>query len=128
MCLEFQGETAVGAGIRYPNTSNWFMYTPYTTNKVDLIAGQHYDAGDIFMSRTSTHTTFRIVMQNGFTWAGAAENLKINPFASAPTAWLQPGAFLYKFTVSGNTVVVTIPGTSARFYGIHGDVGRLVAP
>jgi hypothetical protein len=49
----WKGETATGAGTRYPGTSNWFMYTPYQTTKVDLIAGQHYDAGDIYMTRPS---------------------------------------------------------------------------
>ncbi|HET7232095.1 MAG TPA: hypothetical protein VFJ16_18965 [Longimicrobium sp.] len=134
------GETAVGAGTRYPNTANWFMYTPYTTSKVDLIAGQKYDAGDVYMSRSGSTTTIRIVLQNGFTWAEVAENLKIQPFDSAPTGFVTPGSFLYKFTTlsqlakapgttvtynaSTNTVVVTMPGTSARFYGIHGDVRR----
>jgi hypothetical protein len=120
----FSGETASGAGFRYPNTSNWFMYSPYKTTKTDLIAGQFYDAGDIYMSRTSTSTIIRIELQNGFQWAGAAENLKINPYLTAPTDYVQPGAFMYKFTVSGNVVTVTIPGTSAKFYGIHGDVMR----
>lgn len=120
----FAAETAVGAGYRYPNTSNWFMYSPYKTTKIDLIAGQHYDAGNIYMSRTSTATIIRIELQNGFTWANVPENLKINPYATAPTAWVQPGAFAYKFTVSGSIVTVTIPGTNAEFYGIHGDVMR----
>ena len=120
----FAGETAVGAGIPYPNTKNWFMYTPYTTSKVDLIAGQHYDAGDIYMSRSGGNTIIRIVFQNGFSWADVTGNLKINPFNSAPTDYLQPGAFQYHFNVTGNTVTVTIPGTSAKFYGIHGDVLR----
>lgn len=133
-------ETATGAGTRYPNTANWFMYTPYTTSKVDLIAGQKYDAGDIYMSRSGSTTTIRIVMQNGFRWADVAENLKIQPFDSAPTGFVTPGSFLYKFTTlsqlaktpgttvtysaSTNTVIVTMPGTSAKFYGIHGDVRR----
>ena len=121
---KFAGETAVGAGYRYPNTSNWFMYSPYKTTKIDLIAGQHYDAGDIYMSRTSTSTIIRIVLQNGFQWDNVAENLKIQPFNSAPTDYVQPGSFAYKYTVSGNTVTVTISGTSAKFYGIHGDVLR----
>jgi hypothetical protein len=136
----FSGETAVGAGTPYPNTKNWFMYTPYTTAKVDLIAGQKYDAGDVYMSRSGSTTTIRIVMQNGFRWADVAESLKIQPFDKAPTDFLPPGSFLYKFTTlsqlaktagttvaynaATNTVVVTMPGTSAKFYGIHGDVLR----
>ena len=118
------GETATGAGTRYPNTSNWFMYSPYTTSKINLIAGQFYDAGDIYMSRTTTHTTIRIVLHAGWRWAPVAQNLKIQPFDSAPRTYVEPGTFQYKYTVSGNTITVTIPGTRARFYGIHGDVER----
>lgn len=122
----WEDETAVGAGTRYPGTSNWFMYTAYTTSKVDLIAGQHYDAGDITMSRSGGNTTITITLHAGFRWAPVSDNLKIQPFTTAPTTYLAPGKFQYKWTVSGNTVSVTIPGTSAGFYGIHGDVQRLV--
>jgi hypothetical protein len=131
-------ETATGAGPRYPGSRNWFMYTPYTTSKVDLIAGQKYDAGDIYMSRSGSTTTLRIVLQNGFRWADVDESLKIQPFDQAPTTYLQPGAFQYKFTTlsqlaktpgstitwnaATNTVIVTLPGTTARYYGIHASV------
>jgi hypothetical protein len=121
-----KGETLSGFGTRYPNTSNWFMYTPYTTSKVDLVAGRdHQDAGDIFMSRASGVTTIRIVLHSGWSWDDVAENLKIQPFDSAPKSYVEPGSFRYKYTVSGNTVTVTIPGTKAKFYGIHGDGLRL---
>lgn len=117
-------ETATGAGKKYPGSSNWFMYTGYTTSKVDLIAGQHHDAGDITMTRTSTHTVITIVTQNGFSWADVEGNLKIQDFDSEPKAYVAPGSFKYKFEVSGNTVKVSIPGTKAKFYGIHGDMRR----
>jgi hypothetical protein len=121
------GETATGAGNVYPGSSNWFMYTAYTTSKVDLIAGQHYDAGDIFMSKSGSVTTITIVLHEGWRWADVLENLKIQPFNSAPSAYVSPGAFLHKFTVSGNTITVLIPDSGkAKFYGIHGDVERLV--
>jgi hypothetical protein len=139
---QFAGETASGFGIRYPDTSNWFMYTPYSTTKIDLVAGRDLeDAGDIFMSRSgnggSARTTIRIVLHSGWSWANVAEVLKIQPFNQAPISYLQPGAFIYKFTApniatasgttavfSGNTVTVTLPGHSPRFYGIHADVLR----
>ncbi len=117
-------ETATGAGKKYPGSSNWFMYTGYTTSKVDLIAGQHHDAGDITMTRTSTHTVITIVTQNGFSWADVEGNLKIQDFDSEPKAYVAPGSFKHKFEVSGNTVKVSIPGTKAKFYGIHGDMRR----
>jgi hypothetical protein len=117
-------ETATGAGKQYPGSSNWFMYTGYTTSKVDLIAGQHHDAGDIFMTRTSTGTTIRIVLQNGFRWDDVKDNLKIQDFDSEPKTYVEPGSYKHKFKVSGNTVTVTIPGTRAKFYGIHADTER----
>jgi hypothetical protein len=77
------------------------------------------------------------VLHNGWSWASVAEVLKIQPFNRAPTSYLQPGAFIYKFTApnianapattavfSGNTVTVTLPGHAPRFYGIHADVLR----
>jgi hypothetical protein len=64
---------------------------------------------------------------------------KIDPFDRAPTEYLEPGAFLYKFdpanlakdpgttvnsSADGTTVTVTMPAHSPGFYGIHGDVLR----
>jgi hypothetical protein len=133
------GETATGFGIEYPNSSNWFMYTPYTTSKVDLVQGpKHNDVGDIFMSRSgggaSAKTTIRITLHAGWSWDAVEEVLKIQPFDSAPKDYVQPGAFLYKFTApnlakdpstsvsfSGQTATVVMPGTKAN-YGIHADV------
>jgi hypothetical protein len=139
---QYSNETATGAGIRYPNTSNWFMYTPYTTSKVDLIAGQVYDAGDIYFTRTgngaSARTIITITLGTGFRWANVAEVLKIQPFSRAPTTYVEPGTFQYKFTApnisnvagatvafSGQTVTVSLPG-QVNFYGIHGAVQRLL--
>jgi hypothetical protein len=134
------GETATGFGAVYPNTSNWFMYTAYTTSKVNLVSGRkHIDAGDIYMSRSGSgstaKTTIKIVLHSGWSWAAVGEVLKIQQFVSAPTTYLQPGAFLYKFTTpniathstttvsfAGKTAIVTMPGHSPRFYGIHADV------
>jgi hypothetical protein len=125
----WQSETATGAGTRYPGTSNWFMYTAFTTNKVDLIAGQHYDAGDIYMTRNGTNTYIKVTLHNGFRWANISQNLKIQDFAKAPTKYIQPGNFKYKFTVtpqSTATYTAKVPGTTAKFYGIHADVERFV--
>jgi hypothetical protein len=139
---QFSGETATGYGTRYPGTANWFLYTPYTTAKVDLVSGRDLkDAGDIFMTRTGSGATARtiitIVLHTGWSWANVGEVLKIQPFTTAPTTYLQPGAFLYKFTApnvarypgtsvvfSGNQVTVSLPGHAPNFYGIHADVLR----
>ncbi len=122
----WKGETATGQGSRYPGSSNWFMYTGYTTSKVDLIAGQRYDAGDIFMSRSGANTIIQIKLHSGFRFANVKENLKIQDFTAAPKSYIQPGAFKYKWTITGNSAKVTIPGTTAQFYGIHADVERLL--
>jgi hypothetical protein len=139
---QWGNETAVGAGVRYPGSSNWFMYTQYTTSKVDLIAGQNYDAGDVFFTRTGSGSTARtiitITLHTGFRWNNVSEVLKIQPYATAPTTYLAPGAFQYKFTApnssnvagatvsfSGQTVTVNLPGHFA-YYGIHGAVQRVL--
>jgi hypothetical protein len=124
----WRSETATGAGIRYPGTSNWFMYTPYQTTKVDLIAGQHYDAGDIYMTRSGGNTYIKVTLASGFRFANVTQNLKVQDFAKAPTKYVQPGNFKYKFSVAQgtNTYTAKIPGDTAKFYGIHGDVERYV--
>ena len=125
----WQAETATGAGTRYPGTSNWFMYTPYQTTKVDLIAGQKYDAGDVYMTRPGDGNTYiEVKLASGFRFANVQQNLKIQPFASAPKSYVQPGAFQYKFSVpqATSTYKAKIPGITAKFYGIHADVERYV--
>lgn len=139
---QFSAESATGYGTRYPGTSNWFMYTPYTTAKVNLVSGRDLkDARDIFMTRTGSGATARthitIVLHTGWSWGNVGDVLKIQPFTTAPTTYLQPGAFLYKFTApnlasypgtsvvfSGNQVTVSLPGHAPNFYGIHADVLR----
>jgi len=125
----WRAETATGAGTRYPGTTNWFMYSAYTTSKVDLIAGQNYDAGDIYMTRSGGNTYITVTLNSGFRWANMKENLKVQPFAKAPTTYVQPGTFKYKFSVTPmftTTYKAKIPGDTALFYGIHADVERYV--
>jgi hypothetical protein len=125
----WRAETATGNGTKYPGTSNWFMYTPYQTTKVDLIAGQNYDAGDILMTRDATKTYITVTLASGFRFANVKENLKIQDFAKAPTSYVEPGSFKYKFTVTPQSTVTytaKIPGTTAKFYGIHASVERFV--
>ena len=121
-------ETATGKGYTYKGSSNWFMYTAFNTSKVDLIAGQKYDAGDIYMTRDATKTYITITLHNGFRWANVSQNLKIQDFASAPKSYVQPGSFKNKFTVSQSqsTYTAAIKGTTAQFYGIHADLERFV--
>ena len=128
----WRAETATGTGDRYKGTANWFMYTKYATTKVDLMAGQNYDAGDIYFTRDATNTYIKITLHNGFRWANVSQNLKIHNFATVPSSgvqFIQPGQFRYKFTVTPQSTVTytaTIPGTTAQAYGIHADVERFV--
>ncbi|GIG29023.1 hypothetical protein [Cellulomonas marina] len=117
-------ETATGAGTRWPGTSNWFMYTAFSTSTVDLVAGQKHDAGDITMVRSADGrtTTITITLHPGFALSGAKDDVKIQPLAQAPTRYLQPGSFTHKWTRTTSPVVVTVPSTA--FYGIHLDVVR----
>ena len=57
------------------------------------------------MTRSGGNTYITITLHNGFRWANVKENLKIQPFAKAPTSYVQPGAFKYKFSVSPHSTV-----------------------
>jgi hypothetical protein len=81
------------------------------------------------MTRNGTSTYIKITLHNGFRWANVSQNLKIQDFANAPTKYIQPGQFKYKFTVTPQSTVTytaKIPGTTAKIYGIHADVERFV--
>ena len=133
-------ETATGAGTRYnkppsDKNANWFMFTPFTTAKVDLIAGggqypkagTYYDAGDIFMERVNGGTKITIILASGWRWANVTNNVKINPYTKATNNWVPPGSFKYKYTATTMTFVTNpiVPST-AGWFGIHCDVQRLV--
>jgi hypothetical protein len=122
----WKGETATGQGPRYPRSANWFMFTPYSTQTVDLIAGQHHDAGDITMVRQNGSTKITFELHDGYRFAAVKENLKIEAFATAPTSYVAPGKFKGKFTVLTSLRQVTVTVPTADFYGIHLDVERLV--
>jgi hypothetical protein len=122
----WKGETATGQGPRYPKSANWFMFTPYSTGTVDLIAGQHHDAGDITMVRQNGSTKITFELHDGYRFATVKENLKIEAFAKAPTSYVAPGRFKGKFTVLTSLRQITVTVPTADFYGIHVDVERLV--
>jgi hypothetical protein len=120
-------ETATGKGYKWSSIrgapSNWFMYTAFTLEKVDLIAGQYYDAGDVTMTRNGT-TSITIALHDGFRFANVTNNVKIHPM-STPTSYVQPGQYSIKRTASGRSITVT-GLTNKDFYAIHVDVQRLV--
>lgn len=128
---EWVGETAWGAGPRYVNKGNWAMYTPFVANSnVDLIAGQHYEAGNIHLSAAvDGYVTITITLNDGFRLAEfegeiIEQAVKIQGYSSKPAARNPaPGRFN---TYKGTDLEITVPAFA--FYGIHLDVEREVCP
>jgi hypothetical protein len=129
---EWKGETATGDGYPWSATKsapkNWFMYTPYAAGPTDLIAGQHYDAGDITMSRNGT-TEITIALHNGFRFADSGNNVKIQPMSCTTNQkYVSPGKFEVKRTADQADSSITVSGlTNTDCYGIHVDVERLIS-
>ncbi len=135
------GETATGRGTKWTSAvkdapSTWFMFTPYTTAKVDLIAGQFHDAGDISFTKSGkNNVTISFTLHAGYRLAAGAENVKVEPMSCKPGAYIQPGAFSYKYSVSTPAAgggSFSVPGPigpgpipNASCYAIHVDVERL---
>lgn len=123
------GETATGAGVDFTKNENWFMFTPKAALQpgvVNLIAGQHHDAGDI----TLAGNQLTITLHDGFRFAAVANNVKINPLSScaADQKYVSPGQYSIKTTASGSSVTVTVPtGDATCAYAIHVDVERRVS-
>ena len=122
-CLEekWKGESATPRGLAWPG-GNWFMYTPYTAGPVDLLAGQHHDAGDISMTRNGT-TSITITLHDGYRFASGSNNVKVQAMSSAPTKFLPPGQYAVKKTATGSSITITGLSSTA-FYGIHVEVER----
>ncbi len=125
--VTWKNETATGKGNRWSAVkgapATWFMYTPFTTEKVDLIAGQYYDAGDVTMTRNGT-TGVTITLHYGFRFANVTNNVKIHPLGT-PASYIQPGAYTVKRTASGTSITLTgLPNTT--YYAVHVDVQRFV--
>ena len=117
---QLEVESATGAGIKWPGSRNWFMYTRSSKDKVDLIAAQHVDVGDIFMQRGSSGTYIEIVLHPGWSFADARDNVKIHDMQRVPKSYVAPGKFKYKFGASGVVWSGTVP--NATYYGIHAEV------
>lgn len=131
--LRYADETATGRGPGWPG-SNWFMYTPCAIGTtIDLIAGQHYDAGDITISGTCENSktgtnTITIQLHDGFRLANVSNNVKIEPMKAAPSKSLPPGQFSIKKTFTQGTITIVVEVPKALYYGIHLDVQRAILP
>lgn len=137
--LRLIGETATVQGFPWNLTnrapSNWFMYAPWTTTSgktglfpgpANLIAGQHYQAGLVQGGLVGTQRTITVSLVTGFSFAGVASNVKIQPMASCGTNqnYVQPGQFSIKTTVPVVNTSVTVNVPNALCYGVHVDVLR----
>jgi hypothetical protein len=130
----WKGETATGRGNPWSAVkgapSTWFMFTPAganTTTTVDLVAGQHYVAGSVAITRNGT-ASITITLASGFRFAPVSNNVKILPMASCePKSYTQPGAYTVKRPAAVGASSITVSGLSSTpCYAIHVDVERAV--
>lgn len=125
-------ETAMSAGITFPNHA-WFTYTPYEDGKkVDLIAGQDYKIGDVtFEEVSSTRVLITITLNDIGGFQNVMENVKIQGWNGTPgttgnTTGLNRnglpsfGNFVtHKGTASGKTYEIEVD--KFNFYAVHVD-------
>jgi hypothetical protein len=122
------GETATGEGPAwsslFPSVSNWFMISRTTDllGGVDIIAGQHYDVGDVRLVQDGDKWYLDFKLE-GAILADVSGNVKIQPLDSQPSKYIQPGQFQLKPVVSGTEFRVEVP-YKAYGYAIHLDVLR----
>lgn len=115
-------ETAWGQGTTYPKQNSWAMFTAYAPGTVDLMAGQHHDAGDITFSEMTDGKVTITIRLDGWGLRDVKEGVKIQGYAKAPSGKVSPGQFT---TYKGNDLVVTVD--AFNFYGIHLDVAKWIA-
>ncbi len=128
--LPWVDETATGKGTDWTKNTNWFMFTPVASlasgAKVDLVAGQSYDAGDIALS--GNQLTIRL--HDGYRFdPDLTDQVKVHPLSSckADQTYVEPGAYSIKKTATGTSITVTVPtGKTVCAYAIHVDTERLV--
>ena len=116
------------------------MYTPCADalfpSSVNLIAGQHYDVGDVTITGTCPDTKnigpgtnmITITLQNGARLADTSNNVKIHPMGETPKKFIAPGQYSIKRTFAQGTTVIEVTVPTAKYYGIHLDVQRLILP
>lgn len=117
----YQEDTGWAAGTRYVSRGNWATFTPYTTNIVNVYAGQNKWAGIVKMSLvTNGNVTITITLNEGWSLQEVTNPVKIQGYTTPPSGNPSPGRFASK----GSSLVVTLP--AANFYGIHLDVRQSV--
>ena len=127
----WKGETATGRGTDWAKSSNWFMFSHHAEMSapggIDLVAGQHHDAGQITSTRNGT-TSITITLADGFRFASVSNNVKIQPLTSCDgkQSYVQPGQYSIKRTASGSSLTVAGLANTAC-YAIHVDVERQIS-
>ena len=123
------GETAWAQGTKYAGQNSWAMYATYGDGAtVDLMAGQHHDAGDVTFTDLGNGKVQITIALDGWGFRAVKENLKIQGYASAPAPGkVAPGQFkTYKGTVSSDASTVSVTVDKFAYYGIHADVGKWI--
>jgi len=118
----YADETAWAAGPRYAKKGNWATYTPYVAGStVTLYAGQTMEAGTVhFSAAADGKVTITITLNDGWKFADAGENVKIQDYASAPSGNPAPGRFAWKGTATSSSFSIDVPEN--KFYGVHADL------
>ena len=118
----WEDETAWAAGNRYVTKGNWATYTPYVAGStVKLYAGQTMEAGTVhFSAAADGKVTITITLNDGWKFADAGENVKIQDYATAPSGNPAPGLFAWKGTATSSSFSIDVPENN--FYGVHADL------
>ena len=128
-----QDETAWAAGIEFDPDSGWAMYVPYYGEEltVDLIAGQHHDAGDVtFSAPDDGWVEITITLDEAWLFYYDVEddeldnNIKVQDYDTAPDATTStaPGLFDWKAAADIGDSSYTISVPLNNFYAVHVDL------
>lgn len=125
-------ETAWAVGSPYnKRRGNWAMYVEYNGDTVvtDVQAGKKgKDVGDVVIEPSGPDNVKITVTLDGAIFyydlasSIADENLKVQPYDTAPEGNPAPGLFGYKLTLPVGSTEASIIVPAANFYGIHMDV------
>lgn len=128
-----QDETAWAAGLEFDPDSGWAMYVPYFGEEltVDLMAGQHTDAGDVtFSAPVDGWVTITIILEPDWLFYYDVEddeldnNIKVQDYAVEPdeTTSTAPGLFDWKEAadIGDSSYTLTVPEN--LFYAVHVDL------
>jgi hypothetical protein len=129
-CYDWEGETATGDGHRFARSRNWFMWNDYTTDPIDLIAGQNMKAGTIEMGPVvDDKVTITITLLTDWRFKNVSDAVKVLAYKSAPSSFDGFGRSVRdikfdKANFSVNKATITVPARD--FYFIHVDVEQMV--